>query len=247
MDLTNRIAIITGASRGIGAQIAEAFAKAGATIVVASTKDETAQKKAKDLEEKYGNPSLGIGVDVANKESCDALVAKTLETFGSVDILINNAGITQDNLLLRLSEEDMASVIQTNLLSVMYLSKAVLRPMLKKRAGRIICMSSVVGLIGNPGQSNYAASKAGIHGFTKSLAKEIGAKGITCNAIAPGFIETDMTDALPKEHLDNIIASIPLRRLGNTKDVANLALFLASDAAAYITGQVIAVDGGIQM
>ena len=247
MSLKGKVAIVTGSSRGIGLQIAENFAQLGATVVVTATKQETCDKVAKALEEKYGVTTLGIQANVSNSEDVQNLVRQVVDKFGGIDILVNNAGIAKDNLVLRLTEEDWSSVLKTNLDSVFYFTKAVIRPMMKKKWGRIINITSVVGVTGNAGQANYAASKAGIIGFTKSVAKEYGAKGITCNAIAPGFIETDMIESLPKEYLNNIIEAIPQKRMGQQQDVANAVSFLASDYSGYITGQVIQVDGGMVM
>ncbi len=247
ISLSGKIALVTGGTRGIGLAISTALAAAGATVVLSATTQEACDRVASLLSEQFGSPCLGLQADVSNSESVQALVSKTLEQFGAIDILVNNAGITKDTLLLRMSESDWDAVLRTNLDSVFYTTKAVMRPMLKKKAGKIINISSVVGIIGNPGQANYAASKAGMIGFSKSIAKEIGSKGITCNVIAPGFIETDMIQSLPEEYLASIIDSVPLKRLGKANDVADLVVFLASDHSNYITGQVLAVDGGLQM
>lgn len=245
--LKDKIAIVTGASRGIGFEVAETLAKNGANVACVGTKLETAQAAADRLISAYGVEAIGIQADVSDEASVNNMVKTTIEKWGRVDILVNNAGITRDNLLLRLSSEDWQSVLNTNLNSVFYATKAVIRPMMKQRYGRIVNVASVVGIMGNAGQSNYAAAKAGIIGFAKTVAREYGTKGITCNVVAPGFIETDMITALPKEYLDNIIQSIPQQRLGTPKDVANLVLFLASDLSAYVTGEVIRVDGGMRM
>ena len=247
VDLKGKVAVVTGASRGIGRAIADHMAKYGATVVCCSTKIETSQSVADDIKSKFNVDTLGCALDVSNKDDVDNLIKSVMDTFGRVDILVNNAGITKDNLLLRMSSDDWDSVLDTNLNSVFYSTKSVLRPMLKQRFGRIINVTSVVGLMGNPGQGNYAASKAGVIGFTKSIAKEVAHKGITCNAIAPGFIETDMISSLPKEYLDNIIGMIPQKKLGQPEDIGALAAFFASDMSAYITGQVVNVDGGILM
>ncbi len=247
MDLKNKIAIVTGASRGIGLVIAQTLAKRGANVVCASTKQETCDAVAKQLRDTYGIDAIGIQVDVSDFESAQHLVKKTVEHFGTVHICVNNAGITRDNLLLRMKPDEWHSVIDTNLSSIFNVTKAVVRPMLKNRGGRIINISSVVGIIGNAGQANYAAAKAGMLGFTKSIAKEFGGKGITCNAVAPGFIDTDMVESLPEEYIENIIKDVPLKRLGKSEEIANLIAFLASDLSSYITGEVIAVDGGIQL
>jgi len=247
MILKDKVVIVTGSSRGIGLAIAETYAKEGAKIVICSTTQEKSDSVSKKISGDYKIETLGIQVDVSNEDSVKNLVDKTLEKFERIDILVNNAGITKDNLLIRLSFEDWKRVIDTNLNSVFLCTKAVLRTMLKQKGGRIINMSSGVGVIGNAGQANYSASKAGLIGFTKTVAKEYGAKGILCNAIAPGFIETDMIISLPKDYLDNIISTVPMKRLGTSKEVANMALFLASDLASYITGQVLHVDGGLVM
>lgn len=247
MNLKDKVVIVTGSRRGIGYHIAKAFAAEKAHVVICSTTQEGSETVAKELAETYQIQTLGLKTDVGNFKEVQNLVEKTQEKFGKIDILINNAGVTRDNLLLRMDEEQWDTVIQTNLNSVFYATKAVIRQMLKQKYGRIINISSVVGVMGNAGQSNYAAAKAGIIGFTKSIAKEYGAKGITCNAVAPGFIRSDMTASLPKEYLDNIIAMLPQKRLGKPEDVASVVLFLASDGADYITGQVINVDGGMVM
>lgn len=245
--LKGKNAIITGASRGIGLAIAEKFAKEGANIAICSTRQEKSQEMANKLAADHGINAIGIGVDVSDTGSVAEMIKTASEAFESLDILVNNAGITKDNLLLRLSVDDWNDVINTNLGSVFHTTKAILRKMLKQRNGRIINISSVVGVIGNPGQSNYAASKAGIIGFSKSVAKEYASKGIICNVVAPGFIETDMTQALPKDYLDNIMKTVPLGRLGKSEEIANLTAFLASDEAGYMTGQVFKIDGGISM
>jgi 3-oxoacyl-[acyl-carrier protein] reductase len=247
MNLKGKVAIVTGASRGIGLVIAQVLAQRGVNLVCASTKQETCDAVAKKLTKDYGIDAIGIQVDVSDFDSSQNLVKKAMEHFGTIDICINNAGITRDNLLLRMKQDEWNDVINTNLSSVFNVTKAVIRPMLKNRKGRIINVSSVVGLIGNAGQANYAAAKAGLLGFTKSIAKEFGGKGITCNAVAPGFIDTDMVESLPKEYIDNIISEVPLKRLGNPEEIANLIAFLASDLSSYITGEVIAVDGGVQL
>lgn len=247
ISLKGKVAIVTGASRGIGYDIANKLAELGAHVVCAATRQERCDEVAKELTEKYGVECLGVQADVSNFDSSQELAKKAVDKFGKIDILVNNAGITRDNLLLRMKPEEWDSVINTNLSSVFNVTKAVIRPMLKNRYGRIIHVSSVVGIIGNPGQANYAATKAGVLGFSRSIAKEFGAKGITSNAVAPGFIDTDMIESLPEEYIDNIIADVPLKRLGQPEDVSSLVAFLASDLAGYITGEVIAVDGGIQM
>jgi 3-oxoacyl-[acyl-carrier protein] reductase len=245
--LKDKVAIVTGAGRGIGYSIAEAFAKQGCNIVICDITEEISIAAASTLAEKYNIKSLGVKTDVANFSETEKLAATVMKEFGKIDILVNNAGITKDNLLLRMTVEDWQKVLDINLNSVFNCTKAVLRPMLKNKSGKIINIASVVGVIGNAGQANYSASKAGIIGLTKTVAKEYGAKGLTCNAIAPGFINTKMISILPKEYVDNLISLIPLKKLGDPEDVANIALFLASDLANYVTGQVINVDGGMVM
>ena len=247
MNLKNKVIIITGSTRGIGFGIAEEAIQAGANVVISGRSQERIDQVIENLELEDPNQVLGIECEITNIESCQQLIKKTLDKFEKIDILVNNAGITKDNLLLRMKESEWDDVIQTNLNSIFYLTKSVCRPMIKKKSGKIINISSIVGLTGNSGQANYAATKAGIIGFTKSIAKELGSKGITCNAIAPGFIDTDMIDSLPEEYINNIISNIPLKRLGNTQDISKLVLFLASDLSNYITGQIFSVDGGMNM
>jgi len=243
--LENKTAIITGATRGIGKGIAISFAKQGAHVAFTySSSVEAAQELEKELES-FGVKAKGYQSNAANFDAAQQLAADVLKEFGSIDILINNAGITKDNLLMRISEEDFDKVIEVNLKSVFNLTKAVIRPMMKQRAGSIINMSSVVGLKGNAGQTNYAASKAGILGFTKSVALELGSRNIRCNTIAPGFIETEMTDKLNEDVVQGWRESIPLKRGGTPEDIANACVFLASDMSAYITGQTLSVDGGM--
>ncbi len=243
--LENKVALITGASRGIGKGIAEVFAKHGAHIAFTySSSASSAEALEKELIT-LGVKAKGYQSNAADFAQSQALADQVLADFGTIDILINNAGITKDNLLMRISEEDFDQVIEVNLKSVFNMTKAVQRTMLKNRAGSIINMSSVVGVKGNAGQSNYAASKAGIIGFTKSIALELGSRNIRCNAIAPGFIETEMTAKLNEEVVQGWRDSIPLKRGGSTEDVANACLFLASDMSAYVTGQVLNVDGGM--
>jgi len=243
--LENKTAIITGATRGIGKGIAEVFAQQGANVAFTySSSVDAAIALEKELSS-YGVKAKGYQSNAANFDAAQELAKNVLEEFGSIDILINNAGITKDNLLLRISEEDFDKVIEINLKSVFNLTKAVIRPMMKQRNGSIINMSSVVGVKGNAGQTNYAASKAGILGFTKSVALELGSRNIRCNAIAPGFIETEMTAALPEETVKEWRNAIPLKRGGSPEDIANACVFLASDMSAYITGQTLNVDGGM--
>jgi len=243
--LEGKTVIITGASRGIGKGIAEVFAKQGANIAFTYR---SSDEKAKALEDELsanGCKVKGYKSDASNFEAAQQLAVDVLEEFGSIDVLVNNAGITKDGLLMRMSENDFDSVMDINMKSVFNMTKAVLRPMLKQRKGSIINMSSVVGVKGNAGQANYSASKAAINGFTKSTALELGSRNIRCNSIAPGFIETEMTDALGGEQIQEWRNSIPLKRGGTTEDIANSALFLASDMSAYVTGQVLHVCGGM--
>lgn len=243
--LENKNVIITGASRGIGKGIAQIFAEHGANVAFTYSSSEA---PALELEKELG--ALGVKAkayksNAASFEEAEQLVSSVLEDFGGVDVLINNAGITKDNLLMRMGEEDFDKVIEVNLKSVFNMTKAVQRTLLKQRAGSIINMSSVVGVKGNAGQTNYAASKAGMIGFTKSVALELGSRNIRCNAIAPGFIETEMTDKLDEKTVQGWRDAIPLKRGGSPADVANACLFLASDLSAYVTGQVLNVDGGM--
>ncbi len=243
--LEGKTAIITGASRGIGKGIAEVFADHGANVAFTYSSSE---KPAKELEEQLsakGVKAKAYKSDAASFEAAEQLVKEVLEDFGAIDILINNAGITKDNLLMRMGEEDFDAVIEINLKSVFNMTKAIQRTFLKQRKGAIVNMSSVVGVKGNAGQANYAASKAGMIGFTKSIALELGSRNIRCNAIAPGFIETEMTDKLDEKTVQGWRDGIPLKRGGSPEDVANACLFLASDLSAYVTGQVLHVDGGM--
>ncbi|MEE9349761.1 MAG: 3-oxoacyl-[acyl-carrier-protein] reductase, partial [Flavobacteriaceae bacterium] len=241
--LENKNVLITGATRGIGKGIAQVFAKQGANVIFTySSSVDAANALEKELKA-LGVNAKGYQSNAADFNEAQELVANVVEEFGSVDVLINNAGITKDNLLMRMSEEDFDKVIAINLKSVFNLTKAVIRPMMKKRNGSIINMSSVVGVKGNAGQANYAASKAGILGFTKSVALELGSRNIRCNAIAPGFIETEMTAKLDENTVNEWRKSIPLQRGGSPEDIANACVFLASDMASYITGQTLNVDG----
>ena len=243
--LENKTAIITGGSRGIGAAIAEVYADHGANVAFTYLSSE---EKAKALEEKLsakGVKALAIKSDASAYDQAEALVKKVLEEFGKIDILINNAGITKDTLMLRMSEEQWDRVMEVNLKSVFNLTKQVLRPMMKNRGGSIINMSSIVGVTGNAGQANYAASKAGIIGFSKSIAKEVGSRNIRCNVIAPGFIETDMTDKLTDEIKEQYQKNIPMRRMGAAKEVADTCVFLGSDLSTYVSGQTISVCGAL--
>ena len=241
--LNGKLVLVTGASRGIGRAIAMTLGEAGATIIGTATSEEGAKNISKTFSE---NNILGCGMslNVTDNDQISNVLKAVTEEYGTVDVLINNAGITRDNILLRMKEEEWDEIINTNLSSVYKMSKAVLRGMIKKRSGRIISITSVVGAMGNAGQSNYAASKAGIIGFTKSLAREVGVRGITVNAIAPGFIETDMTDSLPDEQKAVLASQIPMGRLGSVDEIAKAVLFLASDNASYITAQTIHINGG---
>ena len=245
-NLSNKIAIVTGASRGIGSAIAHNLSKAGAKVVLISRSIDALKSVESEIKSN-GGEAISITADVSNLESFTNAISQVVETWGTVDILINNAGITKDNIILRLKEEDWDAVIDINLKGCFNGIKAVTRPMLKSRSGRIINITSVIGLIGNSGQSNYAASKAGILGLTKSIAKELGPRNITVNAIAPGYIQTEMTDNLDQASKDNLMKSIPLQRLGKPEEIASLVCFLASEEAAYITGQTLNVDGGMVM
>jgi 3-oxoacyl-[acyl-carrier protein] reductase len=244
MALNGQIALVSGASRGIGAAIAERLSADGARVIGTATTPEGAARITETLNARGGR---GAVLDVTSQESIDALMADIEGKEGAVGILCNNAGITRDTLLLRMKADDWDVVMQTNLASVFKLSKAVLRGMMKARQGRIISITSVVGLTGNPGQANYAAAKAGIIGFTKSLAREVGSRGITCNAIAPGFIDTDMTRALNEAQHAALNAQIPLGRLGQPADIAAAVAFLASPDGVYITGETLHVNGGMYM
>jgi len=242
--LNEKLVLVTGASRGIGRAIALTLGTAGATIIGTATSDEGAVNISKIFTE---NNILGKGMklNVNDNEQISDLLKNITEDYGSVDILINNAGITRDNILVRMKEDEWNDIINTNLTSVYKMSKSVLRGMIKKRSGRIISITSVVGAMGNAGQSNYAAAKAGIMGFTKSLAREVGSRGITVNAVAPGFIETDMTDSLPEDQKLALAAQIPMGRLGTTYEIAQAVLFLADDSGSYITAQTLHINGGM--
>jgi len=242
--LNEKLVLVTGASRGIGRSIALTLGDAGATIIGTATSDEGAANISKIFTE---NNILGKGMklNVTDNDQISALIKSITEDYGSVDILINNAGITRDNILVRMKEDEWDDIINTNLSSVYKMSKAVMRGMIKKRSGRIISITSVVGSMGNAGQTNYAAAKAGIMGFTKSLAREVGVRGITVNAIAPGFIKTDMTDALPDEQKEALASQIPLARLGTVDEIAQSVLFLAGESGSYITAQTLHINGGM--
>ncbi|MBN1217387.1 MAG: 3-oxoacyl-[acyl-carrier-protein] reductase [Anaerolineae bacterium] len=249
MTTTNRfqdkVVIVTGGANGIGQATMLGFAQEGARVVIVDLADR-GEAVAGQINKDGGN-ALFIKADVSNADQVQSLVNTTLDKYGQIDILINNAGITRDNLIMKMKEDDWNLVLRVNLSSVYQCSRAVVRPMMKKRYGRIINLTSVVGLAGQSGQTNYAASKAGIIGFTKSLAKEVGSRNITVNAVAPGFIKTQLTDVLPAEMVQTTVQNTPLGRLGEVEDVAKAIWFLASDDAAFITGQVLTVDGGLVM
>lgn len=247
MHLKDKIAIVTGGSRGIGKEICLKFASLGANLVINYIGDKTQAEDTKSECEKLGAKVALSEGDVSKMADCEKLFQTAMDTFGRVDILVNNAGITRDNLLMRMSEEEFDAVIAVNLKGTFNCMKQAARPMMKQKYGKIINMASVVGVTGNAGQVNYAASKAGVIGMTKSMAKELANRGVTVNAIAPGFIRTAMTDVLSDDVKDEITRVIPMGVMGETEDVANLAAFLASDASRYITGQVINVDGGMVM
>lgn len=242
IDLSGKTALVTGSTRGIGRAIAEGLVKAGAKVVVCGREPTKAAAVAQEI-----GAALGVGLDVGDAASIEAAVDQVTKTLGGVDILVNNAGITKDNLLIRLDDEQWDAVLDANLKGAFRTVKACLKGMMKKRAGRIINITSVVGLMGNKGQANYAASKAGLVGFTKSVAKEYATRGITANCVAPGYIETDMTAALPEEARAALFQHIPLERLGRPEDIAGAVLYLSSDLASYVTGQVLVVDGGMVM
>lgn len=243
MDFSGKVVLVTGASRGIGKAIAEGFAKLGAKVCGTATSQSGADK----INEYLNGNGKGLVLNVTDDQSIEQCLEAIRAEFGEVDVLVNNAGITRDNLLMRMKDEEWYDIVNTNLTSVYKLSKNVLRPMMKKRNGRIITISSVVGLMGNPGQCNYASAKAGVIGFSKSLAKEVAARGITVNVVAPGFIATDMTAVLTDEQKEAILKNVPAGVLGEPEDIANAVLFLASDMAKYITGETISVNGGMYM
>ncbi|WP_069650234.1 3-oxoacyl-[acyl-carrier-protein] reductase [Caloranaerobacter ferrireducens] len=245
MNLTGKIALVTGGSRGIGKAIALKLASLGANIVVNYTKSDTKAKEVIKLAEEMGVKAIAIRADVSNKDDVENFINKVLDEFGRIDILVNNAGIARDNLLMRMKEEEWDDVININLKGTFNVTKAAIRTMMKQKGGSIINVASVIGITGNQGQCNYAASKAGIIGFTKSIAKEVAKKKVRVNAIAPGFIKTDMTDKLPDKVKEEYLSKIPLNRLGEPEDIANAVAFLASDLSSYITGQVLIIDGGL--
>jgi 3-oxoacyl-[acyl-carrier protein] reductase len=244
--LQGRVSLVTGASRGIGRAIAHCLAQEGATVFLGARDAARLADVVRELSEE-GLSASAVTLDVANRASVDAALKAILDGHGRIDHLVNNAGITRDNLLLRMKKEEWDDVLATNLTGTYLCTQAVLKPMLKQRSGRIVNVTSVVGLTGNAGQANYAASKAGIVGFTKAVAREVASRSITVNAVAPGFIETDMTAAMTDKARESLIPSIPLGRVGRPEDIASAVAFLVSDAAAYITGQVLGVDGGFHM
>jgi 3-oxoacyl-[acyl-carrier protein] reductase len=244
LDLTGQIALVTGASRGIGQAIADALMQAGAKVIGTATTVEGAAAIDARLK---GNGGRGVALNVTDSKACEDIIDLIVKDFGGIQILVNNAGITRDQLAMRMKPEEWTDVIDTNLSAVFRLSQAVLRPMMKARSGRIINITSIVGHMGNPGQANYAAAKAGVSGMTRALAREIGSRNITVNCVAPGFIDTDMTRALSEEQQNALKANIPLARLGTPEDVAQAVAFLASPAAAYITGNTLHVNGGLYL
>ncbi|MDG2951607.1 3-oxoacyl-ACP reductase FabG [Exercitatus varius] len=241
--MQGKIALVTGATRGIGKAIAEELASKGAFVIGTAT----SEKGAETISTYLGERGRGLVLNVADSNSIDSVLEQIKKEHGDIDILVNNAGITRDNLLMRMKDDEWFDIIQTNLTSVYYLSKAMLRSMMKKRFGRIITIGSVVGSMGNPGQANYCAAKAGLIGFSKGLAKEVASRGITVNVVAPGFIATDMTDVLTDEQKSGILANVPAGRLGESKDIAKAVAFLASDDAGYVTGTTLHVNGGLYM
>ncbi len=247
MELNGKVSLITGAGRGIGKEIAMLFAQRGSNLAICDVDEALVAATGKEIESKTGRRVITGKVNVTALPEVEDFVKKTLDNFDSVDILVNNAGITRDNLIMRMSEAEWDSVISVNLKGAFNCIKAVTRPMMKKRSGKIVNMASIIGVMGNAGQANYAASKGGLIALTKTVAKELGSRNITVNAIAPGFIKTDMTDKLADKSKEALLGLIPLGRMGETADVAKLALFLASEESSYITGQVIKVDGGMVM
>ncbi|WGK86555.1 3-oxoacyl-ACP reductase FabG [Vibrio aestuarianus] len=243
MNLEGKIALVTGASRGIGRAIAELLVERGATVIGTAT----SESGAAAISDYLGDKGKGLALNVTDVESIESVLKAINEEFGALDILVNNAGITRDNLLMRMKDDEWTDILDTNLTSIFRLSKAVLRGMMKKRNGRIINVGSVVGTMGNAGQTNYAAAKAGVIGFTKSMAREVASRGVTVNTVAPGFIETDMTKALNDDQRAATLAQVPSGRLGDPREIASAVVFLASSEAAYITGETLHVNGGMYM
>lgn len=247
MRFKDKVVVVTGSAQGIGKAIAQAFAREGATVVISDIDEQLCQQTAEAINKEFGSNTLACSVDVSKLSQTDELVKKTLDKYGRIDVFINNAGITKDNLLMRMSEAEWDAVLGVNLKGVFNCIKSVSRSMLKQRAGRIVNIASIVGQMGNAGQANYAASKGGVIALTKTCAREFASRGITVNAIAPGFIKTRMTDVLSDEVKKKLAELVPLGRLGETEDIAHAALFLSSDDAPYITGHVLAVNGGMYM
>lgn len=245
--LSGKTALVTGASRGIGRSIALALAEAGANVAVNYAGSEQAASETADLIRAQGVEAVAIRANVGKADEAEHMVKQVIDTWGHIDILVNNAGITRDNLIMRMKEEEFDQVIETNLKGVYNCLKAVTRPMMKQRFGRIVNISSVVGMLGNVGQANYVAAKAGVIGLTKAVARELSARQITVNCVAPGFIDTDMTQSMPEELLEKLLTDIPLARFGQPEEVAKVVLFLVSDASSYMTGQTLYVDGGMHM
>jgi 3-oxoacyl-[acyl-carrier protein] reductase len=247
MNVNGKIALVTGASRGIGREIALELAREGANVVVNYSGSESKANEVVDEIKSIGREALAIQCNVADSESVQSMVKETISHFGALDILVNNAGITKDNLLMRMKENEWDDVININLKGVFLCTKAVTRQMMKQRSGRIINISSIVGVSGNPGQANYVAAKSGVIGLTKTAAKELAPRGITVNAVAPGFISTDMTDQLPEDVRNEMLKLIPLNRFGDPKDIAKVVSFMASESSSYMTGQTLHIDGGMVM
>lgn len=247
MKVQGQVALVTGASRGIGREVALELARQGASVVVNYAGNEAMARAVVEEIEAMGRKAMMIRCNVANADEVSAMVKATIEEFGRIDILVNNAGVTRDNLIMRMKEEEWDTVIDTNLKGVFLCTKAVTRPMMKQRKGKIINIASVVGVVGNAGQANYVAAKAGVIGLTKTTAKELAPRSINVNAIAPGFITTDMTEKLPEEVVSSLLAQIPLARFGEPSDIAKVVVFLASDDSAYMTGQTLCIDGGMVM
>lgn len=247
MDFQDRVAIVTGSARGIGRAIAELLASRGANVIISDINGELAQQTAQEIAQKTSNKTLGLQVDVSDMNDAVEMIKATQNEFGKIDILVNNAGVTRDNLIMRMSEEEWDTVLDVNLKGAFNCSKAVVRPMMRQHSGRIINISSVSGLAGQAGQTNYSSSKAGLIGFTKALAREVASRNITVNAVAPGFVPTDLTNDLPEELKEWMLSLTPLKRMGTPEEIAYAVAFFASDEAAYITGQVLSVDGGMMM